>query len=477
MITVTIDNRLRVRKSALPIGHEAAIKARLTVVNGEKAAAAKRKQWGWQDLPDSFSLYEDDGPYLVMPRGYAAELRAGLRMSGADVEWDDQTSARSLRIDKMVLSGPTLRPEQEQACSAILRHRQGVLQAPTAMGKSVVVLEAWRRTGLTGLILVEKAQLAKQWRERALQHLGVETGMIGEGEWDERPLTIAMLQTLRRRELNRLWWERWGFVEVDEAHHVRADTYQDVMAQVVSRYFGGVTATPLNGMWEQPFLVHTLGPIFHITTPETLRRTGQRVTPQVVRVRTGWRWQPNPQQAALVDTKAIYRHILKAFEGSLDRVEQVARNVIAQPPECAQLVLAKSLAYLDHIGKALEFGGYEGDVYEMVGSVSGERRERIAQLADKGGCVILATDKVAGEGMDIPRLDRLHLPWPQRQELALTQQIGRVLRTHPDKRETVIYDYVDEEGILQNQARLRAVVYRKAGYSIQERDMQRSLTQ
>jgi hypothetical protein len=171
---------------ALPIGHEAAIKARLTVVNGEKAAAAKRKQWGWRDLPDSFALYQDDGPYLVMPRGYAAELRAGIRMSGEHVEWDDQTSARSLRIDKMVLSGPTLRPEQEQACSAILRHRQGVLQAPTGAGKTVVVLEAWRRTGLTGLILVEKAQLAKQWRERALEHLGVEVGMIGEGEWEEK---------------------------------------------------------------------------------------------------------------------------------------------------------------------------------------------------------------------------------------------------------------------------------------------------
>jgi hypothetical protein len=90
------------------------------------------------------------------------------------------------------------------------------LQAPTAMGKTVTVLEAWRRTGLTGLILVEKAQLSKQWRERAREHLGVEVGMIGEGEWEEKALNVAMLQTLHRRELGESWWRRWGFCVLDE---------------------------------------------------------------------------------------------------------------------------------------------------------------------------------------------------------------------------------------------------------------------
>jgi superfamily II DNA or RNA helicase len=477
LITVTIDNRLRVRKSHLPIGHEAAIKQRLTVANGDKTAAAKRRQWGWQDLPDSFTLYEDDGPYLIMPRGYAAELRAGLELSGEQVKWDDHTSAHSLRIDQMVTQGPALRPEQEEACSAILRHRQGVLQAPAGGGKTVTVLEAWRRTGLTGLILVEKAQLAKQWRERAREHLGVEVGMIGEGEWEEKALTVAMLQTLHRRELGESWWDRFGFTTLDEAHRARAETYNHVLRQARSRYLLGVTATPLEGMWEQPFLVHTLGPIFHITTPETLRRTGQRVTPQIVRVHTGWRWVPaNAKDEQLVDTKVIYKRIEKALERDRERVSLIASNVVAQPRECAQLVLSKSLNHLDLIESGLFMAGYEGDVYKMIGAVPAERREEIAQLADAGECVIIATDKVAGEGMDIRRLDRLHLTWPQRQELGLTQQLGRVLRTHPDKREVVVFDYVDSEGMLANQARLRAITYRKAGYSIKERNMQRSFT-
>src|SRR3954466_14930408 len=119
MITVTIDNRLRLLKSQLPAGHEAAIKVRLTVTNGGKAAAEKRNQWGWQDLPDSFALYEDDGDYLILPRGYAAELRAGLKLSGEDVVWDDQRSAPHLDLDRLVHQGPELRPEQETASQSI----------------------------------------------------------------------------------------------------------------------------------------------------------------------------------------------------------------------------------------------------------------------------------------------------------------------------------------------------------------------
>jgi superfamily II DNA or RNA helicase len=60
------------------------------------------------------------------------------------------------------------------------------------------------------------------------------------------------------------------------------------------------------------------------------------------------------------------------------------------------------------------------------------------------------------------------LVWPARKALTLTQQIGRVLRTHPDKREVVIIDYVDDEGMLQAQAQARLRVYRQAGYPIEE---------
>jgi superfamily II DNA or RNA helicase len=329
------------------------------------------------------------------------------------------------------------------------------------------VLEAWRRSGVPGLILVEKAGLAKQWRERAREHLGIETGMIGEGEWEEKPLTVAMMQTLRRRELGEDWWHQFGFTAADEGHHYVAATYADLISNVCSRWFVAVTATPLEGEWTQPLLTRALGPIIHITSPETLRKAGVRVTPMVKRVLTNWRWVPkSTREENLVDTKVIYRRIIEALQEDEGRVLKIARTINSQPPECAQLVVSKRLGYLDKLRDALEALGYQGDVYMMRGSESGEKRSEIAQAADAGGCVIFAT--VADEGVDIPRLDRLHLTWPERKDRPLEQKVGRVLRTHPDKRGVVVYDYVDAEGMLVNQAQQRMRFYRRSGYAVEQ---------
>jgi len=466
MVKVRIEDHLRVRKADLPVGHELAIKSRLTIPNGERAAALKRKQWGARDMPEHFTLYRNDGADMIMPRGFAAELRAGLEMNGHEIQWDDQTSCPALRFDQLVNQGPTLRPDQEAACMAILTHRQGVLQAPTGSGKTVVVLEAWRRSGTPGMILVEKAGLAKQWRERAREHLGIEVGMIGEGEWDEKPLTVAMMQTLYRREISDVWWRRRGFVAADECHHLVAETYSSLIARVSSRWLIGVTATPLEGEWTQPLLTRSLGPIIHITSHDQLRKAGLRVSPMIKRVQTGFKWIPaTARDEQLVDTKVIYRRIIDALKQDGYRANVIARNIAEQPIGCAQLVVAKQLGYLDLIRRILEEIPYEGEIHMMRGSESGEQRAEISELADKGSCTILAT--VADEGLDIPRLDRLHLTWPGRNERVLIQQLGRVLRTHPDKRETIVFDYVDEEGMLQAQAAQRMRVYRKAGYTIE----------
>jgi len=178
MVKVRIEDHLRVRKADLPVGHELAIKSRLTIPNGERAAALKRKQWGARDMPEHFTLYRDDGPDLVMPRGFAAELRAGLEMDGHEIQWDDQTACPSLRLDQLVHQGPTLRPDQEAACMAIINHRQGVLQAPTGCLAGDTVLNL-NRGGKGFQARIDKAYLKTN-------DLGITMGP----RWDRRIGTL-----------------------------------------------------------------------------------------------------------------------------------------------------------------------------------------------------------------------------------------------------------------------------------------------
>jgi hypothetical protein len=133
-------------------------------------------------------------------------------------------------------------------------------------------------------------------------------------------------------------------------------------------------------------LTHTIGPIFHLTSSDDLRKAGLRVAPMIQRVHTGWRWRPeNKRDADLVDTKVIYRRILKQLEqgrGNVDRVGLIAKAILEQPLACAQLVVCKSLAYLDHLKTALEVGGYKGEILMLRGA---ERKQSVEIAAARDG--------------------------------------------------------------------------------------------
>lgn len=461
----TIDREIKIALSDLPAGAAEAIKSNLTITDPDVARSAARGDWGMQDASPYVDLWSQHGPDLVMPRGYARTLVDGMRMMGSEVVWVDHTVHAPFPLRSTIdMSRPILRPEQEVACRQIVGHRQGVLQAGTGAGKTVIALEAWRRLGERGLVLVEKKQLLDQWRDRAREHLGVEAGIIGDGSWDERDLTIATMQTLRARlpELRRTgWFKRWGITFADECHHAPAPTYLEILLEVVSYYFVGLTATPLDGEWIQAFLEAVIGPVFHRTG------VGDTLSPTIQLVATGFSWKPRDRrEEQLRDPRVIYRRIVDALGVNDSRMTLVAQEVARQPESTSQLVLAKSLPYLAALADRLIDVGYPSDrILPLRGSEKGPRRAYVITRAGKGSCVILST--IADEGTDVPRLDRLHLPWPQRKQRVVEQQVGRLVRRHPEKLAPVVFDYVDSgDPMLYDQARERRRLYSRRGWEV-----------
>jgi superfamily II DNA or RNA helicase len=72
-----------------------------------------------------------------------------------------------------------LRDHQPDAVAKILKHDEGILCAGTAFGKTVAAayLIAARKTNI--LILVHRAQLLDQWRERLAAFLDLPIDQIG----------------------------------------------------------------------------------------------------------------------------------------------------------------------------------------------------------------------------------------------------------------------------------------------------------
>jgi superfamily II DNA or RNA helicase len=460
-----IDSSIRVPLDGLPPGAAEEIRKTLTVWDKDREDAVERGDYGAEDAPEWIELWRHEGPDLVLPRGFRIPLERGLADLGHRIEWDDRTSRAPVDFWYGVQAkGPTLKPEQERLVQELTAHGGGILQAPPGAGKTVMILELWRRLGMRGLILVEKGHLVRQWMERARQHLGYEPGFIGDGQWEERDLTIAMLQTLYRRgdEIDDDWFSFWGLMVADEVHHGQAPSYRSVIARSRSSFLAGVTATPLEQDWRQPILTSLVGPI-------VTRSAHREMEPTIVPVRTGFRWAPTE---VIKNPGKYYQKLLVALAQDNLRNEVIARMITAQPESCAQLVLSRRLKHLELL-RALIISldrSYMHKVFMLRGSESLDEREEVQARAAEGGCVILST--IAGEGFDAPRLDRLHLPWPQKSNLAITQQVGRVLRSHDGKLDPVVFDYVDDPPVLRKQwmERLHGT-YVPSGWSIDHQRM------
>ena len=81
-------------------------------------------------------------------------------------------------------------------------------------------------------------------------------------------------------------------------------------------------------------------------------------------------------------------------------------------------------------------------VHVLIGKVKGKEREEIkARIASADSSITFAT--VAKEGMDIPVLDRIYLPFPVKNAAKVQQWIGRGTRIAEGKDDIIIFDFFD----------------------------------
>ncbi len=82
--------------------------------------------------------------------------------------------------------------------------------------------------------------------------------------------------------------------------------------------------------------------------------------------------------------------------------------------------------------------------------------------------VILSTGRYLGEGFDDARLDTLFLTLPISWRGTLAQYAGRLHREHDQKKEVIIYDYLDENvPLLSRMYEKRRRGYKALGYEIE----------
>lgn len=485
-VTALVDSQITIAKKDLdPVVIEQIFSA-LRIPNPDKALAKREKIGGWWLMPDNIVLYKEDDERIILPRGFANQLIQGLRDG---VEWLDR-----MTISKDVDYGSVpvaIRDYQEFAVSEMMRKTQGLWQSPPGSGKTVTVLELIRRLQQKSIVIVNNANIAEQWRQRSRDFLDYEPGLFGDGIRDERHLTICLQQTLwsRREELDAEdWFNQWGFVCLDECHHLPANTFTDILSRFSAYFRLGISGTPFKQKEFEEIVYATVGPLILETKKEKLVKDGWLIEPKINVYRTGFNTPfystHTNKPKKNFDECSVYKYcdrdpskkrhqnnyadVMTALIKDDSRNQLIAANILRELSEGHTiLVLSRRLEHLTNLYERVSRQAGEDYIFYFTGKQSTAERIRIQERADLGQCVLFST--IADEALDIPCASRVHLAWPTKNTDIIRQQIGRIERPHYRKKDAIVNDYLDDVGPLRRQFEQRyAEVYADLNVSMIE---------
>ena len=426
----------------------AALKAALTIDNPKYQAAKQFGRWIGKQLKPQLFFYRLEGDQLVFPRGFGNEaVRICRRETGASPTIEDRR--RVLAEIDLVFRGE-LRPYQEQAVAAVLAHSFGVLEAGTGSGKTVMALATIARRRQPTLILVHSKELMHQWRQRVEQFLGVSAGLAGDGRFDLKPVTVAIVNTAKKH-LDTLP-EMFGQIVVDECHRVPASLFTDVVSAFDCRSMLGLSATAFrreDGMTRLIYIF--MGDRVHAVDGRMLAASGAVIRPVLEQRPTGF----------LYGYQGEYARLIKALAGNEQRNRQIVEDLLAlirQGHQGTILVVSDRVAHCQALAGLLAGQGLSVPV--LTGQTPAEERANIVADVLSGRMVVLvATLQLIGEGFDCPGLSTLVLATPIKFEGRLLQVVGRIMRPAVGKEARVI-DYVDEQvPVLRRSAAARRAVF------------------
>jgi superfamily II DNA or RNA helicase len=457
-IRVTLADRLYVEKAGIPSPLLAEIK-RLASFQNPRFYEAQRLRRSTFQIPRIISCAEEFPEHLAIPRGCWETLHTLLEPFDVVIETtDERVDGESLEA---IFHG-NLTEAQEKAVGKLLQHDIGIFVAPPGVGKTVIGIYLIAQRKRSTLILVHRQPLLEQWQTQLAEFLHLsprEIGVVAGGKNTRTgKIDVAMLQSLVREGEVEQWVGEYGYVIVDECHHIPAFSFEQVLKHVRARYVTGLTATPYRRDGHHPIFAMQCGPVRCQINPHD---TGLQLFKRRLICRETGIVLPDHQDAP-------HHEILHTLMVNANRNQLIINDVIqALTEKRFPLILTERREHLELLHGMLE--KVVKNTIVLHGGKSAKDREAIMQqlkdIPETEGRVILATGAYIGEGFDDRRLDTLFLAMPISFKGKMEQYAGRILRSHPGKEEVRIYDYVDSQvPMLARMFKKRLKAYRAMKY-------------
>lgn len=417
------------------------------------------------NVPESIKLYEWQGKNrLVVPYGCLSFLPYINDYPIMDTIKQNNVSQVKGRV--------SLYDYQSEAMAKMLTSYCGILQAPPGSGKTQIALALAQTIHHRTLWITHTKDLLTQSYNRAREYFPADSlGKITEGKIEcGEFITFATVQTLCGIDLDR-YRDYWDCIIVDECHRVCVSAksvgmFQKVLNNLSARWKYGLSATVHRS---DGLIFATIALLGKVIAKIDKQEVGDKIVQTAVQpIMTEW---TIGDECLETDGMLNYSKMLNSMAADNNRNIKLIQSIVANADK-PTLVLSARVEHLHQLYKMLPIrlqnvscvidGGMTSKVDKLL------RERYIEQMRTGEKSILFATYQLAKEGLDIPRLEVLHMATPQNDYAVVAQSIGRIARAYEGKAQPVCFDYIDKSKYLVKSFKKRLTTYRKENCEIRE---------
>jgi superfamily II DNA or RNA helicase len=413
--------------------------------------------------------YDTETEILTIPFGMFKKYWSYIKTQNYTIDFNE------LNYDISIKGLPcpiTLRDYQEPAVSEMVKAKTGVLVSPCGSGKTIMGIEIIHRIGKKFLWLTHTQDLLNQTYD-AFKSLypDIKLGKIqGGNKKDSKTFgedgTIAMVQSLAKINPEE-YAENFEVVVCDECAHAvgsvkDSGNFAKILNNVKARYKFGLTATPSRSDDLIKSMYMHLG-VNKKGEYKPMYQVDKSVIPniQAQHFRIDLPFEINGEIFVSKKSKDIdFTKLISYLVEQDDRTNFILENILKLSLDGRkQVVLSGRKEHAKKMQEYLLSRGLKA-VYVDGNSKAKERKEILAEKSDWQ--VLCATYSLLKEGNNIPSLDTLHLATPLVSKASIVQSVGRIERICDNKKQPIVFDYVDNLEYLE-------VAYFRRAKSLKER--------
>ncbi|WP_461866994.1 DEAD/DEAH box helicase [Thermococcus sp.] len=391
-----------------------------------------KKDYGKWEKPESlYDPYEKSFPVGLLPR-----VKTFLNCKGYRVRIIDERELSGIILNSEWNPKYELRKYQKKAVKKAVRSKMGVLALPVGSGKTIVGLRIIHELNLSAMIVVHTKELLYQWAEKVEEILHVEAGIVGDNKWNEKPVTIAMIQTLLSRGVDKLGL-KYAIVLFDECHRTSAaEKFYKLGMSLPQIYRFGLSATPWRRIRGEEIKIEAVvGPILYEVKAEDLIKEGFLAKPKFDIIK---------YKSKMPSFSERYKEL---YEDMIMNNDERNKAIVERAVDLAKkghrvLIDVKRIEH----GKILvEMLREKGVNAEFLSSQSSDRWEILEKF--KNGEINILVSTLLKEGVDIPEISTIILAGGGKSDIMTIQTIGRALRPK-SRMKAIIVDIQDDDPLL-----------------------------